>query len=73
MITEKKECKRLGDKYLTVLNHINYFINGFSPAKDMLNNYVIEKLDELCIGLETGQFEIIEFDRKLSEKVSDEE
>lgn len=59
--TEKRECEKLGHKYIYILNHIAYFIEGYPPARDMINDFTREKLQELCIGLETGKLEIIRF------------
>jgi hypothetical protein len=65
MNMEKRECERLGHEYIGILNHIVYFLEGFPPAKDMINDYTREKLQELCIGLETGELEIIKFGQVL--------
>lgn len=65
MNMEKRECERLGHEYIEILNHIAYFLEGFPPAKDMINDYTREKLQELCTGLETGELEIIKFGRVL--------
>ena len=72
MQIKKTECERLGHKYIDVLNHVAYFIKGFPPAKDMMNNYIREKLQELCIGLETGELEIIKFGNEIKEEIKEE-
>lgn len=66
---EKRECERLGNEYKTVLNVVTSFFEANLLAKDVLNNnFVIEKLQELCIGLETGELEIIKFGQILGDK-----
>ena len=63
----KRECKRIGYKYLEILNPIASFIEGYPPAKDMINDFTREKLHELCFKLETGEYEIIEFGNEIKD------
>ena len=66
--TTKTECERLGRKYIDILNNIEWFLKGFSPTKDYISDYTMEKLQELCIGLETGKLEIIKFGKQVVEE-----
>lgn len=68
---KKTECKRLGYKYKDILNPILSFIEGFPPARDLLSDYIREKMQELCIGLETGELEIIKFGNEIKELEED--
>jgi hypothetical protein len=63
----KRECKRIGYKYLEILNQIAWFIDGYPPARDMINDFTREKLQELCIKLETGEYELIEFGNEIKD------
>lgn len=64
---EKSMCDRLGYKYKDIFGHLEFILNKMNS---LLNNYgcglsdeELEMLNILCLKLETGQIEIIEFTR----------
>lgn len=66
MNIEKTECDRLGYEYASVLEHIAYLCHHAPFIKDYINEETMKKFDDLCLKLATGDCEIIEFKRKLS-------
>ena len=68
----KIECKIVSYKYLETLDQIAYFIEGYLPAKDMIDDFTREKLHELCFKLKTGKYEIIEFGNEIKDLFKEE-
>lgn len=57
---EKRECEKIGYKYIGMFKYILNIIDYY-PLTDFRIDNVKDKLEDLIIGLEIGNFEIIEY------------
>lgn len=58
---EKRICRRKGYEYRILFEYLLSFIRMESIRNDLIKKEMVEKIEKLCIGLETGELEIIEF------------
>lgn len=67
MIEEKTMCDRVGKDYVYILEKMCGILRHYQ-TNFYIDDKTIEKIEELCLGIETGKMEIIEFGRVLSKR-----
>lgn len=67
MSEEKTMCDRVGKDYVYILEKMCGILRHYQK-NFYIDDKAIEKIEELCLGIETGKMEIIEFGQVLSKR-----
>lgn len=67
MSEEKTMCDRVGKDYVYILEKMCSILRHYQ-MNFYIDDKAIEKIEELCLGIETGKMEIIEFGQVLSKR-----
>lgn len=67
MSEEKTMCDRVGKDYVYILEKMCSILRHYQ-TNFYIDDKAIEKIEELCLGIETGKMEIIEFGQVLSKR-----
>ena len=67
MSEEKTMCDRVGKDYVYILEKMCSILRHYQ-TNFYIDDKAIEKIEELCLGIETGKMEIIEFKQVLSKR-----
>lgn len=67
MSEEKTMCDRVGKDYVYILEKMCGILRHYQ-TNFYIDDKAIEKIEELCLGIETGKMEIIEFGQVLSKR-----